>query len=76
MEGGLAGNNEDDDDPAMATVLDLKVPPPKVNDNYVNASVMLPRDNSCARGKVIGRKIDEDGNSVGRKNDNPIFETR
>ena len=52
MEGGLEGNNEDDDDPAMATVLDLKVPPPKVNDNYVNASVMLPRDNSCARGKV------------------------
>ena len=38
----------------MATGLDRKVPMTEVNDNYVNASVMLPRGNSYARGKVIG----------------------
>ena len=42
----------------------------------MNASVMLPRGNSCARGKVIERKRDAYGNVVGRKNDNPILDTR
>ena len=45
VEGGLAGNTEsydDDEDPAMATRLDRKVPMPKEIDNYVNASLMLP----------------------------------
>ena len=46
------GNNEYNEDPVMATGLDRKVPMTEANDNYVNASVMLPRDNSCARGKV------------------------
>ena len=72
----MAENNEDDDDPAMDTLLDLKVPPPKVNDNYVNALVMLPRGNRYSRGKVIRRKRDAYGNSVGKSNDNPILDTR
>ena len=72
----MAGNNEDDEDPDMATGLDRKVPTPDANDNYVNALVMLPRGNSYARGKVIGRKRDADGNDVGRSNDNPILDTR
>ena len=37
---------------------------------------MLPRVNSYARGKVIGRKIDTVGNAVGSTNDNPILDTR
>ena len=47
-----------------------------MNDNYVNSSVMLPRGNTYARGKVIGRKRDGSGNAVGIINDNPILETR
>ena len=76
LKGGLAGNTKDDEDPAMDTLLDREVPTPELNENYVNNSVMLPRGNIYARGKVIGRKRYADGNSVGRKNDNPIFETR
>ena len=60
----------------MATGLDREVPTPEVNENYVNASVMLPRGKKYARGKVIGRKRDADGNAVGRTNDNPILDTR
>ena len=60
----------------MATVLGRDVPTPEVNDNYVNASFMFPSGNSHARGKVIGRKRDADGNSIGRKNYNPILDTR
>ena len=37
---------------------------------------MFPRGNSYARGNFIGRKIDADGNSVGRTNDNPILDIR
>ena len=76
VEGGLEGNTEDDEDPAMSTELYRDFPTPEENDNYVNASLMLPRGNIYARGKVIERKIDTDGNVVGRSNDNLIIATR
>ena len=76
MEGGLSGKTEDDEDPAMATGLYCEVPTPEVNDNYANASVMFPRGKSYARGKVIGLKIDADGNAIGRGNNNPILDKR
>ena len=75
-EGILAGNTKDIEDPSMATELDREVPKPEVNYNYTNASVMLPRGNSYAIGKVIGRKIDSYENAVRRTNDNPIVDTR
>ena len=37
---------------------------------------MLPKGNSYARRKLIGRKIDTDSNAVGRTNDNPILDIR
>ena len=76
VEGGLTGNTEYDEGPAMDTGLEREVPTPKVNDNYVNASVIFPRVNSYDRGKVIGCNRDSDGNTVGRTNDNPILDTR
>ena len=72
----MEDNIEDDDIPVMATGLDRQVPKPKVNDNYVNSLVMLPRGNIYTRGTVIGRKIDASVNAVGRRNDNPIIDTR
>ena len=33
-----------------------KIPTPEFSDNYVNDSVIFPRENSFTRGKVIGRK--------------------
>ena len=76
VQDGLVGNTEDDEDPATATGLDRELPTPEANDNYVNAQVIFPVVNSYARWKVIGRKRYADGNNVGRKNDNPILETR
>ena len=60
----------------MANGLDREVPTSEVNDNYVNASGMLPRRNIYDRGKVIGRKIDAYGNAVGRENDNSILDKK
>ena len=56
-EGVLAVKNEEDKKTVMANGLEHKVPTPEVNDNVVNASVMLPIGNSYARGKVIEKKI-------------------
>ena len=75
-EGGLVSNTEDDEYPDMDTGLDIEVPTPEANDNYLNASVMLPRGESYSRGKFIGRKRDAYGNTVGRSNDNSILDTR
>ena len=47
-----------------------------MNNNYVNDSAMLPRGDTYSRGRVTGRKIDVDGNVVGRRKDNPILDTR
>ena len=56
VEGGLSGNVEDDEDPVMATGLYREVPTPESNENYVNASVVLPIGNSYAIWKFIVRK--------------------
>ena len=51
-------------------------PTPEAGDHYVHADVMLPRGNTFARGRVIGRKRDHEGNVVSRANDNPVLDTR
>ena len=76
MKGVLAGSTEDDEDHAMATGFDRGLPTPDVNDNYVNALVMFSRGNRYARGEVIRRKNDVDGNVVSRTNYNAILGTR
>ena len=60
----------------MTAGLDREVPMSEVNENYVNASVMLPIGNSYARKKFIGQKRDADGNAVGGTHYNPILDTR
>ena len=76
VEGGLSVNTKYDEYPTRDTGFDGEVPMPEVNDNDVNTSVMLQRENSYSRGKVIGRKRDAYGNAVGRTNDNPIYLTQ
>ena len=76
VEDGLVDKRDNDEIPVMYTVLDRKVPTPEVNDYYVNSSVMFPRGNIYARGKVVGRNVDANSNSVGGMNDNPILGTR
>jgi hypothetical protein len=49
---------------------------PEAGDDYVNADISLPKGGSMARGRVIRRKRDVDGNSTGRANANPILDTR
>ena len=50
---GLTGN-VDDEIPTPSLGVNSKLPTPEAGDNYVNASLMLPRGNLLARGTVIG----------------------
>ena len=65
-----------DDDDAPIPPADELEPTPEAGDNYVNTEVMLPRGDGMARGRVVRRKRDADGNLVWRANTNPILDSR
>jgi hypothetical protein len=72
---GLTGD-ADDEIPFPSLGVDLELPTPEAGDNYVNASLMLPRGNSLACGTVIGQKRDARGDPIGNANTNPIMDLR
>jgi hypothetical protein len=45
-------------------------------DEYISASVLLPRGDDVVRAKVVGRKHGRDGNPLGMRYSNPILDTR
>jgi hypothetical protein len=49
-------DDADDEIPSPSLGVEVELPTPEAGDNYVNASLMLPRGNSLARGTVIGQK--------------------
>lgn len=51
-------------------------PTPEAGDRLINADVLLPRGSTLARGRVIERKRDADGNPIGRAHNNPILDSR
>ena len=61
-------DNSDDETPDEVT--------PEAGDAYINAEISLPKGGSMARGRVIRRKRDVDGNPTGRESSNPILDTR
>ena len=75
-EGCLEDKSEDYEITVVANGLDRQVSTPEVNDNYVNSSVMFPKGDTYARGKVIGRKRDAIRNAVGRRNEKTILDMR
>ncbi len=52
------------------------LPTPEAGDNYISAEILLPLGGVLRRGKVISRKHDADGNTVGQAHDRPILDTR
>ncbi len=42
------------------------LPTPEAGDNYISAEILLPLGGVLRQGKVINRKRDADGNTVGR----------
>ncbi len=54
---------------------DLEVTP-EMGDNYLSAEISAPRGGTLAKGHVISRKRDTEGNPIGLANTNPILDTR
>jgi len=48
----------------------------EVCDKYLSAQVVLPRGGLRTRGEVVRRKRDADGRPIGKRNLNPILDTR
>ena len=51
-------------------------PMPEVGDHYIGAEILLPRGDQMARGHVVARSRDANGNVMGRSHTNPILDTR
>ena len=66
----------DDEDPWVVTGTDSEDTTPEIGDQYLGASILLPRGSVNVRGKVKSRKRNSDGNLVGVANSNPIKDTR
>ena len=49
---------------------------PESMDEYISASVLLPRGEDVVRAKVVGRMHGRDGNPLGMRHSNPILDTR
>ena len=49
---------------------------PETGDNYFSAELMLSKGGVLVKGCVTACKRDQDGNPIGRANDNPILDTR
>ena len=51
-------------------------PMPEARDYYRGAEILLPRGDQMARGNVVARSKDANGNVMGRSHTNPILDTR
>jgi hypothetical protein len=49
---------------------------PEAYDEFLTAEVLLPSMGTVVKAKVVGRKRDADGNPIGKRNANPILDTR
>ncbi len=49
---------------------------PESMDEYISASLLLPRGEDVVRAKVVGRTHGRDGNPLGVRHSNPILDTR
>ena len=47
---------------------------PELGDQYVNAEILLPREEKMAWGQMVCQKHDADNNLIGRSNQNPILD--
>lgn len=52
----------------------VNIPTPEEGDEFVNATIMLPRGEGHSRGRVVSRKRDEDGNPIGRRSERGFFQ--
>ena len=60
------------DDGFEGTPDEILPPEQEVNNKYFRENVLLPCGNDMAQGRVLKRARDNNGNPIGRSNENPI----
>jgi hypothetical protein len=73
--------NEDDDDVVdpvdpLKSSLEIDDYTPEELDEYLTAELLLPRGGETVRARVLKRTRDGDGIPIGRRNSNPILDSR
>ena len=56
--------NDDNQEAALDAQPENLTPTPEIGDNYLNMELMMPRGGTLARGRVIERKRDHEGNVI------------
>ena len=70
-------DDADDDELAEETdVPDVDEYTPETFDEYLKASVMIPKGDDILKAQVVSRRKDHNGNPIGRSNSNPVLDTR
>ena len=64
--------DDNEEDGFEGTPDEILPPTPEVDDTYVGTNVMLPHRSVMAQGRVLKRARDNDGNAIGRSNENPL----
>ena len=72
----IYGNNDSVEGTPDGLPEELEPTPNLSTDLYLNSSIVLPQGKNMARGKVVFWKQDVNGNPIGRKNANPIPNSR
>jgi hypothetical protein len=75
---GIFDDDEETVTPAdpSATKPDADDFTPEAYDQYLTAKVLLPQGGELQQATVIARKRDRDGKPVGKRNENPLLDTR
>jgi hypothetical protein len=75
---GIFGDDEETVMPADpdATKPDADDFTPEAYDQYLTAKVLLPQSGELQQATVIARKRDRDGKPIGKRNENPLLDTR
>ena len=48
---------------------------PESHDQYLTANVLLPQGGELTKATVVGRKLDQDCQPIGKRNPNPLLDT-
>ena len=66
----------EDDEEHQTHIPDVDYIKPEAMDNYIGAKIMISHVDTLAQGSVRRRKLNVEGNTIGRYNSNPILDHR
>ena len=69
-------HNETQNEQSFPQLVEELEPMPVVGDHYIGVEILLPQGDQMARGHVVARSHDANGDMMGRSHTNPILDTK